>query len=171
MFQRMVLSLGLSVGMVITSGGLAMAGTATATLPVSMVVAEACTVSATAVDFGTVGAAPALATGQITVTCQSGVPYTVALNQGAHHQPSIGRTASLTGGTGQYLVYELYSDAARTRIWGDFGFGSTYSGFPSYGLGDGTAQALTVYGGTPGGSLTGIPAGTYQDTVTVTVHF
>jgi spore coat protein U-like protein len=172
MFRRIVLCLGLSLGIVATCGSMATAGTAVVNLPVSMVVAQTCTVAAAGIDFGTLGIDPSLSTGTIIVTCQSGVPYSVALDQGADYQPPIGRHAVSNGGL-VHLRYELYSDAARTQIWGDNGFASTYTtGFPVSQTGNGTPQSLPVYGATFGGVFPGgYPAGTYQDQVTVTVHF
>ena len=64
------------------------------------------------------------------------------------------------------LSYNLYTDSARTSVWGD-GTGSTNT---IGGTGTGGSQAVTVYGRVSLGQ-TGVPAGSYADTVAVTITY
>lgn len=66
---------------------------------------------------------------------------------------------------GRYVVYGLYQDAARSKPWGtNTGSGETLSG-----TGTGLTQSHTVYGRVAPQSAP--PAGTYTDTVVVTVTY
>jgi spore coat protein U-like protein len=143
----------------------AQGATTTNTMPVKIIIQNACdvtTVAPTLLDFGTQG--PLVAnvdnTSTITFTCTSGAAYTVALNGGGSTNIN-GRV--MTNG-GNQVGYQLYTTNARTAVWGDGTNGVTQSG-----NGTGSAQTLTVYGrvapqATP-------PAGTYNDAVTVTVTY
>jgi spore coat protein U-like protein len=65
---------------------------------------------------------------------------------------------------GATVGYALYSNAGRTTNWGNTVGTDTVSG-----TGNGTGQALTVYGRVPPQST---PApGAYSDTITVTVTY
>jgi spore coat protein U-like protein len=99
------------------------------------------------------------ATGTLSVTCTLAVAYSVSISAGGSNNFS----QRLLGGR---IRYNLYTDVTRLVIWGE--------GKP----GDGTATmggvcvakcSLTVYGRIPGGQTA--PAGTYNDSVVVTVTF
>jgi spore coat protein U-like protein len=64
------------------------------------------------------------------------------------------------------LSYSLYTDAARTNVWGD-GTGSTAT---IGNTGTGAVQNVTVYGRIPG-SQSSAPPGSYADTISVTVTY
>jgi spore coat protein U-like protein len=143
----------------------AAAQSATATFQVSASVAKNCTIAATPVAFGAYDpvaandTADATATGTVTVRCTRGTAYSVALENGANF--SAGRRMQL-GATGQYLSYELYSDAARTAVWN--------ASAPAAGTAPSRAAIpLTVYGRVPGGQ--DVPEGAYLDTVVATINF
>lgn len=125
--------------------------------------AFACTVSATSFQFGTIDplfGGDTSSTSTITVSCPSLTSYTIALSTGA------GTYAEryMQSGTNQ-LVYNLYSDASHSTIWGDgTGTSATVSGTA---LTEGTDH--TVYGRVPH-QPTAIP-GTYADSIVVTVTF
>jgi len=63
------------------------------------------------------------------------------------------------------LDYALYTDSGRTTIWGDGTDGATIDD-----TGTGSAQAKTIYGTVLAGQP-GVPAGSYADTVAVTVTY
>ncbi len=141
------------------------AGTASTTMPVTMTITAGCTVSATAVAFGT---QPALtsattASGTLSVTCTSTTPYTVGLDKGG----GAGATTSIrkmTGPGSALINYGLYQNAALTT-----NFGNTVGTDTVSGTGIGTAQTITVYGQVPAQAS---PApGSYADVVNVTVTF
>jgi spore coat protein U-like protein len=64
------------------------------------------------------------------------------------------------------LNYAVYTDSARSTVWGDGGAGATAT---IDGTGSGTAQSTTIYGRIPAGQT--VPAGSYSDTVNVTVTY
>jgi spore coat protein U-like protein len=62
------------------------------------------------------------------------------------------------------LGYNLYTDAARTQVWGDFFNGGTIQVAPA-----GTPARLDVYGRIPAGQ--NVATGSYTDSITVTFFF
>ncbi|MGH8278629.1 MAG: spore coat protein U domain-containing protein [Gammaproteobacteria bacterium] len=143
------------------------------------------TVSATGVSFGSYDVMNAVATpgtGSVTVsaTCPfSNLPvivnYSIALNTGSS---GIFTPRTMSSGTNK-LQYNLYTSVSYTSVWGDgtggtqtvsdqingtcqyqfFGIGITCSG----------SQNDTLYGNLPG--MQNVAAGSYSDTITVTVNF
>jgi spore coat protein U domain-containing protein, fimbrial subunit CupE1/2/3/6 len=130
---------------------------ATATVPAF------CNVAATAINFGSAAslASNIDATGTLNVTCTNTTPYTVTLDGGlAGATTPNARKMSFGANT---VIYGLYTDAARTQGWGTAG-GTTVAD-----TGTGNVIAYTVYGRVA--PQTSSPAGTYSDTVTVTVSY
>jgi spore coat protein U-like protein len=130
-----------------------------------------CTVTATAVSFGTydpLSSAADDSTGTVRVRCTLVVAlagsFTVSLS---------------TGGSGNYaarnlhngasnLLYNLYTNTTRAQVWGNGTGGSvsvsqTFSGLLAI------DRSLTIYGRIPAGQ--NVPAGTYSDTILVTVTY
>lgn len=114
-------------------------------------------------DFGTQGLLNAAidTTAVVAPQCTNTTPYQVGLDNGQH---AVGNTRRMHNGTGRYVEYELYRDAARTQRWGD-----TLNTDTLANTGTGSAQAQPIYGRvapqiTP-------PQGTYSDTVTVTIYY
>ena len=136
----------------------------TAPFTVTATVVSACTVTATTLDFGSVGVllGNVDSTNDVSVTCSATVPYTVALNGGlSGASDPTQRKMSKAADT---VTYGLYRDAMRTQPWG-----STTGVNTASGTGSGFAQSFTVYGrvspqATPG-------PGTYTDTIVVTVTY
>lgn len=141
-----------------------LAATATTTFQVTATVAGSCLVSATDLNFGAYNpAAGALdGTSTITATCTAGTPYEIGLSAG-NGTPAT-TTRAMTDGASAQLDYELYSDAARTAIWGETG-GATVTQTSLAG----GAVAYTVYGRIPASQY--VPAANYADAVTVTVTY
>jgi spore coat protein U-like protein len=125
-------------------------------------VTSQCAVSATMLDFGTVGLLLANTDGAstISVQCALGIAYQVGLDNGQH---ATGTTRRMTG-PGGLLNYELYRNSGRTQRWG-----STLNNDTVVGVGSGNTQNLTVYGRVP--NQTTPSAGTYNDTITITVTY
>jgi spore coat protein U-like protein len=145
----------------------ASAATTSTSLSVTATVTANCTVSSSTVAFGNVNplGGNVDATGGITVTCTNGTGWSAAAGVGAGSGASYAARRMDDGGP-NLLNYNLYTDSARSNVWGD-GTGSTtlFSG-----TGTGLAQAVTVYGRVPTGQTT-VPPGSYDDTVAVTVTY
>jgi spore coat protein U-like protein len=113
-------------------------------------------------DFGTQG--PLVAnidqTSTITVTCTTGAAYNVGLDGGGSGNINARRMINGTNNVG----YQLYSNSARTNVWGNTVGTDTVAG-----SGNGTSQTLTVYGRVP--PQTTPVAAVYNDTVNVTVTY
>lgn len=139
------------------------AGSSSGTFDVTATVVATCSLSAQNLLFGNynpITAANTDAATTMSVTCTNGTPYQVGI--------------SLGGGTGattatRYMVlstnklgYTLYRDSNRTQLWGTTANTDTLSG-----TGTGTAATVNVYGRIA--MQQAVPAGDYQDTVTVTV--
>jgi spore coat protein U-like protein len=148
--------------LVISSDGSALAGSANAPLPVSVVVANNCTIATAAVTFAGYDPLSSTATdstgGSVTITCTQGAATTIGLNFGTNTPAG---PASMANGT-YLLPYALYSDSGRTTLWGGTTFAPPVA--PSK-----AARTYPVYGRIPAG--TDVPSGTYTDTVQATVNF
>jgi len=122
-----------------------------------------CYVTATTLNFGSIGviSANVNATSTISVQCTNTTPYTVALGNGLYANGS--QRQMLGGATNsEYVSYNLYSNASLTAPWTS---ASTVSG-----TGTGAVVNTTLYGQIPSGQSTPSP-GTYNDTVIVTVSY
>jgi spore coat protein U-like protein len=132
--------------------------------------AQACTISATGVAFGAYNPQSAAnddATGTVNLACPTAVTAPiVALSKGGASTYSPRR---MTSGAFN-LNYNLYTATARTVIWGD-GTGGTVTVTLSGGtLSGGTRNfSRSIFGRVPGSQNVG--AGSYSDTITLTVTF
>lgn len=151
-------------------GSSAEAQTVQANLNVSATVSDDCVVTTTPVNFGTyntVTAAAVVATGTVSVTCAVGVNATARLGQGANAgggSTDAAPVRRMADGSGNFLNYQLFSDAGRTTVWGNTagtGVGSA---------GTGAADILTVYGEIAAGQGAA-PVGAYADVVVASVDF
>ncbi len=147
-----------------------LAATATANLTSSASVTATCSVTGGSIDFGAYDpfAAPALpGTTTIAVTCTAGMtPPPVKMGQGL--LPATGSADAtplrqLSASATQFLAYNLYSDAGHTVPW------ENTTGVTSP-VPTGLAQNMNVYGQIAAGQHSAT-AGTYSDTVVITVTF
>jgi spore coat protein U-like protein len=141
--------------------------TASSNLSVTATVTANCTITTSAVAFGSVNTLSATnvdASGGITVTCTNGTGWVASANAGGGTGASL-LTRRMSAGSNT-LSYSLYTNSSRTTVWGD-GTGSTGTIVNS---GTGSAQAIPIYGRIPSGQGT-VPAGSYSDTVAVTVTY
>jgi spore coat protein U-like protein len=122
----------------------------------------ACTVNASsAVAFGTYDPAAAVPTdsaGTITYTCTSAALVTLSTGGSGTYNPR-----SLASGANT-LSYNLYADAARTQVWGDFSAGTTIRI-----AGAGANSVLNVFGRIPAAQNPN--PGSYADTIVITFIF
>jgi spore coat protein U-like protein len=137
-----------------------------------------CSISTTGVAFGvydTYATAPDDSTGTVTIACNylggkaDQLSFSVALSTGTSGNYAQRR---LQAGS-QLLRYNLYSDLARTKVWGDGSAGTTVaSGTFTLGPGVGNGRrelALPVYGRIA--ARQDVLSGNYADAILVTLVF
>jgi spore coat protein U-like protein len=132
---------------------------------VSATVLKKCTVTASTLNFGSsVGllASAVPATTTLGVQCSNGTPYNVGLDAGLNGGGNINARKMVLGANS--VAYQLYQNSGRTIVWGNTIGANTVPG-----TGTGNSQSLTVYGNVP--AQTTPPAGSYNDTITVTVTY
>ncbi|HEX8191502.1 MAG TPA: spore coat protein U domain-containing protein [Allosphingosinicella sp.] len=145
----------------------AAAGTQSSNLGVSATVAANCTISTTALAFGSIDTLSASAvngTGGVAIACTNGSTWTATADVGTGAGATFAARRMTSGAN--TLSYSLFTDAGRTTVWGN---GTNSTGVITS-TGTGSTQNITIYGQIPG-SQTGVPAGAYSDTVAVTVTY
>jgi len=100
----------------------------------------------------------------VSVRCTRGATVTIGIDTGANAANApVGSTRAMKLGT-NYLGYDFYQDSTYATLWTNTGPGLYSFVSPSN-----APNPVTVYGKVPGGQ--DVPAGTYQDTVQVTVNY
>jgi len=157
------------------------ADTKTGSLSVTSSVAQACAVSSSStLGFGAydpIGANAASArtgTGSVSITCtKDSSAITIDLNAGGN---ALGNQRRMAGAGSDFLNYNItqpetttpWTSCAGSTTWGSTVGGSVYTpGGVTWS--SSAAQAFTVCGSVP--AAQNVSAGTYSDTVTVTVNF
>ena len=158
--------LGLAAAAAVASSP-ALAATATNTMPVSVNVINSCTVAATPMAFGApaaIGGANIDSTSTITLQCTNGASYDVALDLGLNAVTGQRYMENLAGTVA--IPYNVFRDVGRTSAWGNTSGVDTVANT----AGATGAVVLTAYGRIPS-TAASVGAGSYTDTVTVTVTF
>ncbi|MCI0599987.1 MAG: spore coat U domain-containing protein [Beijerinckiaceae bacterium] len=139
-------------------------GTVDVSFSVTAINTPSCSVSATTLNFGNTGVLTANvdATNSVSVTCNNGTPYTVALDGGLSGATDPAQRKMTLAGN--QVTYALYRDSARLLPWGSTSGVDTLSA-----TGTGSVQPHTVYGRVP--PQTTPQPGTYTDTIVVTVTY
>ncbi|MDD5480931.1 spore coat U domain-containing protein [Rhodoferax sp.] len=132
--------------------------------------AESCHVSTAALAFGaynTASPAPLDVMGSLDLHCSNKVHAELSLSvgNGTGASYSGGRKMTRAGGSNT-LTYNLYADAARTRVLGDGTHGSVTLKINS----NKNNYSQTIWGRLPGGQTSALP-GNYQDMVVATVSY
>jgi spore coat protein U-like protein len=129
-----------------------------------------CSVSAVTHAFGAYDALNTLdSTSNITATCTTGggaanVPYQLALSAG----PGSYASRRMTGPAATILAYNLYTNSARTTIWGDGTAGTSIVSTTMVVPVSGSASFIhTLYGRIPGSQ--NVRPGAYATTSNITV--
>ena len=128
--------------------------------------AASCTVTTTSVNFGLYDPFQATVNnvnGSITVSCTGTGRFTIALSTG--QSGSYTTRYMLSGGTTDQLDYNLYTNNARTIIWGD-GTGGTRVVRRRF---RNNTRRVTVHGRIP--AMQNISPGSYSDNIVATVNF
>ncbi len=141
----------------------AQATTTTSPIAVSATVTSTCSIVAQPLVFGSYASVQTDASTTVSVTCTNGTTYSVALDAG---QGSGGTTALrvMTGPGSAPLNYTVYSNSARSTIWGNTPGSNVVAG-----TGVGTGQVLTVYGRIPANQYP--TPGAYTDSITATLTY
>ena len=140
------------------------ARTASTSTSATATVVSRCNVSASNINFGTLGSliSNTDAAGTMAIQCNSTLPYTVSLDGGTSGAVNPTQRKMALGSNN--VIYGLYRDSARTLPWGAVVGTDTAAG-----TGNGLTQNPTVYGRIPPQST---PAtGVYCDTIVVTVGY
>ncbi|HWC74552.1 MAG TPA: spore coat U domain-containing protein [Gemmatimonadales bacterium] len=162
-----------AVALLWSSGAAFAANSQTTQFNVSSDVIANCTISALDLNFGNYDPVVANKTANrdvttsVNVLCTKGASgVTVGLDLGGHGSGS--SRFMLDGVSGDTLQYELYSDAARSAVWGNSGSGLV--ALATFGpIGAGAGVTNTIYGRIPSGQDKSV--GHYTDVVTATVNF
>ena len=127
-----------------------------------------CSVSTTSVNFGSydvLAASPTDTTGTISVYCNNITYVTGSIGPSFNSGGFIPRQMRLAAGT-ELMDYNLYTDVARTQVWGD-GTGGTLT--VSNTVPKKVTTNYTIYGRIP--AEQDILAGLYTETLTVTISW
>jgi spore coat protein U-like protein len=154
-----ILALIAAVASVVPAGAV----TLTSTLAVRVVVQPACTVSGGTLDFGNDISGQATTLNGFTQISYNACPAAqlrFQLDGGAHGTAT---ARKLANGSGGLLSYGIYRDSARTQNFGQ-GTESRLVTPPTSGTG-----TISVYGQIP--AAQSVSAGTYTDTVVITLDF
>lgn len=159
------LSAGALLALWLVGANSAHAATEQTTFTVSATVVAACAVSASNLSFGnynpTLGAPNENQTSML-VTCTNGASYNVGLDAGAGSGATAASRKMMQSSNA--LTYTLYRDSNRTLVWGDSVGSDTLAS-----SGTGAQQTINIYGRIAAAQTA--PAGSYSDTITVTVTF
>jgi spore coat protein U-like protein len=155
----------LTAGLVLalSSSSLAIAGTATGSLSISVTVESGCRIrdaSLTFPNYVSGQSTPVTAEGRLVVeNCTPG-NLTIALDGGRSGNVNARKLRNSSGDT---LSYQIYRDAALTNVAGSGNQAITGR------LTSGTTRSFTIYGVIAAGQV--VPPGVYSDTVTMTLEF
>ena len=134
-------------------------------LNASVTVVSGCSVTATDMNFGTPApnATSVNATSTVTVRCSGPTLFWIEMDRG---QYAAGTQRRMRGTNGDYVNYGIYRNAARTQTWGTGFLGNSRWGAILLG----NTASYTAYGRISSYNSAAL-AGSYQDSVTVTLNF
>lgn len=167
--KRLILSLSVLSASVILGFSASEAATVGTDLTVSASVTSDCMVQTTPLNFGEYSGTTVVSVGGsgIDVVCTVDTPYNITLSGGTFYD---GLNRNIHNGGVNRIGYVLYQDFSMTTQWGDADFVGSYPlGSSKADIGTGYVQTHTVYATLLGGAL--VSAGTYNDTVNVTVNY
>ena len=154
--------------MAIASATPVLAATVSGNFQAQITIQNTCalTTAPTNLNFGTQGVliVNVDTTSTIKVTCTTGAEYDIGLDAGANESSADDVNTRRMANGASYVGYNMYSNAGRTTVWGEVVDTNTVAS-----TGTGAEQSFTVYGRVP--AQTTPAAGSYADTVTVTVTY
>jgi spore coat protein U-like protein len=137
--------------------------TSTTTFSVTAQVSTTCFITASNLNFGAYAGVQLDGTTTLAATCSNTTPYNIGLNAGTATAATVS-TRKMAGPGGQLLAYSLFQDSAHTTNWGNTAGTDTVAS-----IGTGAVQDFTVFGRIPASQF--VSAGSYSDTITVTLTF
>ncbi len=149
----------------LAAAGAAHAATVTDQFQARITIQNDCVInSVTDLDFGTSGLLNAAvdASATISLRCTENAAYDIGLDAGSNGGDTT--TRKMSDGNGNTVDYQMFQDSARTVNWGNTVGTDTKSA-----TGTGVDETHVIYGRVPAQATP--PAGTYTDTVTVTVTY
>lgn len=129
-----------------------------------------CSISTTPIVFGVYNVftiAPIDSTGSVVYRCNGNPNVLITISSGQNGTFSPRAMTKTSGGGTDKMAYNLYLDAARTTVWGDYSSGT--SAFVDNSPQNNREQEATIYGRIP--AQQDVSAGSYADTVTITLNF
>ena len=123
-----------------------------------------CNITATPLTFGsydTLNPSPLDSTSTLSINCKPKQPFVVEVQLSAGNSGSFGQRTMTGPGT---LLYNLYTNASMSTLFGDGTGGSTTL---TRTVGRNTPWNLNIFGRIP--ALQSVPAGLYSDTLTATI--
>jgi spore coat protein U-like protein len=162
------IGLTLTAVLLVANGQTAQAATKTTTFQVTATVNSACSVSATDLAFGVYDPTSAIAndnTSTVTVTCTLATPYDIGLNEGVAAGATVTTRKMKHASLADLINYSLFSDTGRTTNWGN----TVNTDTVHVASATGAAENHTVYGRIATGQY--VTAGSYADTITVTITY
>lgn len=127
-----------------------------------------CNVTTTNISFGVYDVfspTPLDSTGIISLTCDEAPPPDVVVAIGQSPNSGVFNPRQMRSAT-DLMDYNVYTDPARTAIWGD---GTAGTSTVTQKVTKNKARLLTVYGRIP--PAQDLAVGTYSDTLTVTINW
>jgi spore coat protein U-like protein len=154
--------------MVALSGAAQAASPATNTFGVSATVAANCIVTTSPIAFGNYdGTAEVDVSQSLSVRCTKNLPYTIRLNGGLANSFAPRKLAKGS----DTLEYNLFTDGTYGTVWGNGTSGSVVPGIGA-GMGLPNANPHPIFARLLNSAANQLaPVGTYNDTVTVEVHY
>jgi spore coat protein U-like protein len=135
----------------------------TATFTVTATVGSECTISESALNFGTYSGSLITTNSTLTVTCTNTMVFNIGLNAGNSTGATV-TTRKMTGPASATLNYAMFRDSSHTENWGNTVGTDTLSS-----TGTGSPVAFPVYGQMAAGQI-GNPA-VYSDTIIATITY
>jgi spore coat protein U-like protein len=138
-------------------------GPVTTTFTVTATVPATCTLSASALNFGTYSGLQLDVTSILTITCTNTTTYNVGLNAGLATGATV-TARKMTGPASATLNYAIFRDSPRALNWGNTVGTDTLSL-----TGNGSPLLSSVFGRLAAGQV--VTPGAYSDTIIVTVTY
>jgi spore coat protein U-like protein len=139
---------------------------ASATVRVQARVNAVCEVVATQLDFGVYSeesGSPLQGSTLLKATCTPRTSYQIGLGEGTAPGATVQQRRMISASS-NVLHYQLYSDPARSRVWGNTPGVNTVTG-----VGTGLPQAHIVFGSVP--AAQSAPIESYGDTIIVRIYY